>query len=868
MNQYDNNGGPISFANCEIWSAKLNYATKPTTIESQSDAGALNAVEDYKNDITISDDVQRDVGTTVRTANDANVAQTSPHKEMSIKSSILTMPNDGVPASVKSFLGKPFKFVQGDLTTTDLPTTFPNYQTSDPLRANPLYVEKLSGVMSIRYTTVITLQVNANRFQQGRYILAFLPTGGACVNETNNAQNASWIFMHRANKTQITQLHHCEIDINTTTEVQLRIPYQSAFTALSWYPTPGRQYFGDPGAFFIYPYSPLKSAVGNTTAGYTLWVHYEDIEVFGNTVPMAPLLPPASVESQMAWNPRKARGGKKLDLLAAESGVSQPLSKGLKMVSEGLAMTSNIPLLSSITQPLSWAADAASTMTGYMGWSKPQITTPIVRMNRFPHAHIANEDQPDDSQNIALFSNNHVEVLPGFAGNDIDELSIDYLKSIPSYFHQLNWTSSNTRGLKIWTKTISPYEMQGPIQENCNVFTPVAFLSTMFSRYTGGIRIHLKFVKTEFHSGRLMFAFNPFESGCATSNMTYADTEYLHKTILDIREQTDFIIEVPYVSIVPWRQSQGAATSLNTAMSYGEVALFVLDPLVAPETVVNNVDILVEASGADDLRFSVPIGSSHIPNVPTQLQMGDFKSIDNPSAVDVVDVSVVGGASQGVANFDGETACVGEVVQSFRSLLKRGGVMGYTTAAQATTQNINLLPYAWIAQDASSGGYADVTYDIYTILSSIFCLQRGGVRIRYMATSAAGLMTTSLRNTVDSEAQRDDIFHITNLSTQDFIDDCANRPLVNQLTQMGGIAVNVPYYHYTHSSPSSAQMIAVDAHYTFKTNKGANAVSLQTQFQPAVNFATVYTYRSGSDDCNFGGFVSIPLFRYLDTRPA
>lgn len=225
-------------------------------------------------------------GSTMRSTNDATkiVVETSAPRVIPL--TLRTQQDDGSTPDIKQFLAKPTKILQGDLTATDTPTTFSNIACTEALVTSPVYSQKLNGVMSLRFTTVVTLQVNANKFQQGRYILAFVPTGGASPNGTSPDDSVTtWINMHRQNKTQITQLPHVEIDINKTTEVQLRIPYQSAFSAYAFNNClAGVPSFGDPGVFFLYPYSPLVSAAGSVSAGFTLWVHYEDVETFGNTI--------------------------------------------------------------------------------------------------------------------------------------------------------------------------------------------------------------------------------------------------------------------------------------------------------------------------------------------------------------------------------------------------------------------------------------------------------------------------------------------------------------------------------------------------------------------------------------------------------
>ena len=82
------------------------------------------------------------------------------------------------------FLKKPTLLQQGVLTATDTGVLW----KADPwgtLMASQKG-QKLAGVFSTQFKVVVTMQVNANRFQQGRYILGFMPSGGApvCVCES------------------------------------------------------------------------------------------------------------------------------------------------------------------------------------------------------------------------------------------------------------------------------------------------------------------------------------------------------------------------------------------------------------------------------------------------------------------------------------------------------------------------------------------------------------------------------------------------------------------------------------------------------------------------------------------------------------
>jgi hypothetical protein len=857
-------GHPVAFKSCAIWTGMLN--SKNLYIEAQSGESVSDSEMNKKTDTKRGDDYQTNFGSTARAADDAIVDVATLHNAIDIPRTLINFPNDGVPASVKSFLAKPYNYIQGDLTITDTATTFPQFATSLPLRTNKMFVDKLSGVMSMRYTTVVTLQVNANRFQQGRYILAFVPTGGASFDPSSDSHLLNWVDMHRANRCQITQLHHVELDVGTDTSVQLRIPYQSAFPALCWNPTANLNFYGDPGQIFLYPYSPLSAVTGNTTAGFTIWIHYEDVEVFGNTKPLAgPRVAPAPppVEAQSGFAPRNRRGvtsKKNVSIFSTEQSLDKPLSEGLKLISEGSEQLSKVPLLSSLAGPISWVTNVMSDTAKSFGWSKPTVKDKIIRINRYPHPYIANEDQPDDSQPLSLFSDNHIDVTPGFAAVDTDELSINYLKSIFAFTDNIPWATSQAQGTVLVSGNLEPSSLacsNADIPAGAIQHTPVSLMSTLFSRYSGGIMIKIKIVKTEFHSGRLLFAFNPYESACFEGYITYADTPYLHKTILDVREQNEFTIEVPYVSISPWRN---CGTQFDKqGCPYGSFSIFVLDELVAPETVPNAVQILIEVAGAPDLKFSVPRRSVLTPMLPATLQMGTLFDGDSDNNPTLNDVSTIGNAKTMNAGFSQEEHCVGEAVVSLRSLLKRGSYMGYTLNSATTTQNVTVLPWAWTYTSAVTPTEKEVITDIFGLLSSMYCLQRGGVRLRNMITAGAGNLIASMNTYKIDTANSTKIFNITNKNTQTYTDGASNSQLSWGLQELGGMSVNVPFYHYTHSSPTASQAIGTGATYSFNPLTGANTNVVEFQYQPSINLRTNPFYRAGSDDCNFGGFTSIPL---------
>ena len=127
----------------------------------------------------------------------------------------------GSSQTIVDFLERPSVVSYGSFTTADVGLLF-IADAVELLSTNKK--SKLQNIYTLKFDVQVTLQVNADRFQQGRYILAWLPTGGGTSPSIGGA-NLQWRNMHICNLTKITQLPHVEIDLATQTHVTLTIPW-------------------------------------------------------------------------------------------------------------------------------------------------------------------------------------------------------------------------------------------------------------------------------------------------------------------------------------------------------------------------------------------------------------------------------------------------------------------------------------------------------------------------------------------------------------------------------------------------------------------------------------------------------------------
>jgi len=181
------------------------------------------------------------------------------------------------PQDIKTFLGVPKVIQSGNLSITDTSTTFPEILCPTDILLNNIFKDKIKGYLGMRFKMVFTLNVNAERFQQGRYRLCYVPLGGCRTSDAT-----LWVNQHTATLIQRSNLPGVDIDLNCDTTAVLEIPFSMAADFYVF-----KNLLSDQrvGSLRLFPYSPMESLSGSTSCSYTLWAHFEDVELIGRVVP-------------------------------------------------------------------------------------------------------------------------------------------------------------------------------------------------------------------------------------------------------------------------------------------------------------------------------------------------------------------------------------------------------------------------------------------------------------------------------------------------------------------------------------------------------------------------------------------------------
>jgi hypothetical protein len=575
--------------------------------------------------------------------------------------------------------------------------------------------DRISGCYGWRATFCFRLQSIATPQQAGRLRMAFQPF--------KNALDHNRI----TSITPISQLPGVDLDIIESTSAILKVPFIFNRNYFNYQTVSGDEL----GEVAIFAYTPVALAAGAFSPRIAVWHWLEDFEMIAaapeaitliaapaaaaakfsevvdppllspfETVPLATIL-----EAQAGKFSASAREEK-----AIPGNLSNVLAAGSKLVTWA---GTKIPFISSYSGPTSWMMREAAKIAASYGWSKPLNATPANRMLQTVNTYQTNMDGADTTFSLGAAVDNAVQPLPGFAGTDVDEMSIDYVKSVYSAISQPVLSQFDPPGDLVYSCSLSPKAMffQDGIQNSVTpLFTPnLAFrpssvfgIANCFNMFRGGFKFRIKISKTKFHTGRLLLGFTPVRASVVAG--TFVPTSYesldFKSVIWDLREGNVMEFEVPFISENSW---------LDINESFGTFHISVVDPLVGPETVSFTAPFVVEVAGADDLEFAF-VNTPEFWPAPANSVFSAQSGLFEPYSSD--------------RTTDHAANCIGEKINSVKQLLSKANFissgLGDTTAfSRVVTQP------TWVA--GTGGLLRDVVTSWRGYFNFFYGLERGGI---------------------------------------------------------------------------------------------------------------------------------------------
>jgi hypothetical protein len=674
----------------------------------------------------------------------------------------------GITQDISTFFAKPYLSQSGSYALASaVGSTLTLVDILGTLLGNPIWSTKLAGTNHVRGTAVVTLKINASPFNAGALLLVFKP------NYLDNAQ----VYNARTGLTQLTQLPHVKFDLSCDKEVSLRIPYVAPRSYCNI--ASGAHDWGRIALVVLTQFTGGASAP--VSVPYNLWLHFEDFER-QNAVAQS-----SGIRKGQRGSIVVSRGKN-----PTESELP-PVSSILSSMSTITSSLSAIPVLSPLSGPTAWFLKACSGAASAFGWSKPLVTDFGNRITNGPHFGVPNSNGKDFSQPLSVFADNSVAVMSNLGSDGEDQMSINFLKTRWAYYSSYTLSYTDVATTSIATIDMAPRQffssytigLNGAVPVIAYRFTPVSFLANLFLQFRGSLELKFHFYKTQLHTGRVAICFTTATDAIGVP--TFAQTANLHRTIVDLTDGNEVVINVPFTDVRMY---------LPTFNSIGKIYVFPINPLQGPVSIANFIEFTVEVRGGPDLEFAIPIST---PIVPIVAQSGGGRDAIF-GVEDCIICEDIGGSNIPRQTQDASLFCVGEKIDSLLQLMKR-----YTP----TIPSPNILSSVFslntvVKFNPFYSGTAFITSPVLTIpgfgmdyvslLSSLYLYSRGGVRWRVAAGYTDAQWSAWV---VDNGVPGSDTITTSFSVTPDALPFRDRHSLTGKFYQKGnegGIAVQFPSY--------------------------------------------------------------------------
>ncbi len=363
----------------------------------------------------------------------------------------------------------------------------------------------------------------------------------------------------------------------------------------------------------------------------------------------------------------------------AEDTSQGPIS-GIASIVGGIADAAGkipIPIVSEIASGVSWVANIVGNIASMFGWSRPTHMKEIYELANVPGKNYTHIEAIDMGVNLSLSNRNELDKAFQIFPSAADEMDLGYCCANPALKEVFIWqvASDNANSLKtiglmpvgigpfnryvdpgpgvlcpasrpttysssglfhLWDRIKETFptdatpnstaEIQAYARVGAAILdtAPCEYISQLFTMWRATICFKISVVKTAFHSGRLEIFFDPgpyfaTEAGPDISRYDSIDTTNNYKYILDLTNDTEVTIRVPFVSEKLFKRTISAnkrASQIDGTIPppspedifdsmIGSLVIRPVSNLLAPETVADSVHILVW-KWAEDVVFGIP----------------------------------------------------------------------------------------------------------------------------------------------------------------------------------------------------------------------------------------------------------------------
>jgi len=357
-----------------------------------------------------------------------------------------------------------------------------------------------------------------------------------------------------------------------------------------------------------------------------------------------------------------------------------PVEKLSSKMAQASGVLTSIPVIEPFASVSKIAFSTLSKVSAIFGWSRPVIISnpSYVKNNGFSNG--AQTIGSETNFRITLDPEQEVSVDPDLFGSSEDEMHLNYLCSLPSYFDTFTWSPTDLPMTNsIFTCGVNPCHAVRFIGATEFVQpTSLCFAAIPFEYWRGDIIFKFDVVCSAYHRGKLAIVYEPVsvQSTLITSNTEF-NKQYL--AIIDLQQTQSVELCVNWNSYRSWlRTLQSTEAGLISGSSFspaawhtrlnGYIIAVPFTTLQSPDDSSVQINVSVRS---DNMCFNGLRGAGY-PRTRLRLESGRVMSsssrveAEEPKGVSCVELAPSSATDSYISHH-----YFGEQPSSFRSLLKR-----------------------------------------------------------------------------------------------------------------------------------------------------------------------------------------------------
>lgn len=201
---------------------------------------------------------------------------------------------------------------------------------------------------------------------------------------------------------------------------------------------------------------------------------------------------------------------------------------------------------------------------------------------------------------------------------DMSETSVGIPCRVFGMIKHVTWTAEsadrNKYGYQLWSCDAHPQLEKSKFFKKINssnmdtyAIPPCSVVAGLYKMWRGSLEYRFDIVCSQFHTGRLLVAYIPGFYG-DSNKITIEQAKSSPHVEFSLQDASSFTIKVPYIAHTPWwSRKYTGPLKLGEVSAPSRLVMFILNPLVYMESVVNYVNIIPYVRAGDDFEVSVPV---------------------------------------------------------------------------------------------------------------------------------------------------------------------------------------------------------------------------------------------------------------------